>query len=354
MPDFHVRPSDCREISQTMPVTHCIAHEITRFDADQAAKVNYRGEEMPVEEHANQLLEELKSVFTSRTSKRYGQFSDSSADSPLPAWTREYLEGRIPFLTLSKKATELFVEKLESTNEVFYGHLLFVEEETANFRWLHLFHLQHQPGLLINNNLDITETEYADIAHMGFGARINLSLLIENDSEKYVTLSKGRGERAIQDLLADFIGFVDTVDITEDTNEFLNIVEAYSEKMPEDAGQEYKSRVVDYCIEQGKLGEPVVYKELSHYIDEDSPEQFESFAKDQQKEREYTPKEEFIPDRKSLKRYVTYSGRTKDVSLSFAAKLLGEDIQFDRHTETITIKNLPKSLLKQLKEQGLT
>jgi len=334
-----------------MPVTHCIAHEITRHNAEEAAKVNYRSDEMAVEDNTNQLLEELKSVFTSRSSKRYGQFSDSSADSPLPAWTKEYLEGRIPFLTLTKNATQLFVEMLDSTPTPFFGHLLFVEEETANFRWLHIFHLQHQPGLLINNRLEITETEYADIAHMGFGARINLSLLIENSSEKYVTLSKGRGERVIQELLGDFIGFMDTVDITEDTNEFINIVEAYSEKMPEDAGQEYKSRVVDYCIEQGKIGEPVVYKDLSHFIDEEAPEQFESFAQAQQEEREYNPKAEFIPDRKSLKRYVTYSGRNKDISLSFASKLLGEDIQFDRNNETITIKNLPKSLLKQLKEQ---
>ena len=337
------------KIHNAMPVTHCIAHEITRTDADQTAKVNYRSDEMSVEEYANQLLDELKSVFTSRTSKRYGQFSDSSADSPLPAWTTEYLEERIPFLSLTKKATEHFAEMLNSTTEMFFGHLLFVEEETTNFRWLHIFHLQHQPGLLINNNLEITRTEYADIAHMGFGARINLTLLAESSSEKTVTLSKGRGDRAIQELLVDFIGFIDTVDITEDTNEFLNIVEAYSENMAEDAGQEYKSRVVDYCLDQGKLGEPVRYKELSQYIDEDSPEQFETFAKDQQQDS--TPKEEFIPDRKCLKRYVTYSGRNKDISLSFAAKLLGDDIRFDRQNESIVINNLPKSLLKQLKEQ---
>ncbi len=335
-----------------MSVTHCIAHEITRFEAEQPAKVNYRDEEMSVAEHANQLLEELKSVFTSRSSKRYGQFTDSSADSPLPAWTNEYLEERIHFVALTKKATELFVEMLEKTTEMFYGHLLFIEEETANFRWLHIFHLQHQPGLLINNNLEIMETEYADIAHMGFGARINLSLLTENDSEKYVTISKGRGERMVQELLSDFIGFVDTVDITEDTNEFLNIVEAYSEQMPDDAGNEYKSRVIDYCIEQGKQGEPVVYKELSEYIDEEAPGQFDNFAQAQQSEREYVPKTEFIPDRKSLKRYVTYSGRNKDVSLSFASKLLGEDIRFDPQSETLTLTNLPKSLLKQLKEQA--
>ena len=290
--------------------------------------------------------------FTSRTSKRYGQFIDSSADSPLPAWTSEYLEDRIPFVSLTKKATELFTEMLDNTTDSFYGHLLFVEEETTNFRWLHIFHLQHQPGLLINNNLEITRTEYADIAHMGFGARINLTLIADNSSEKTITLSKGRGDSAIQELLINFIGFMDTVDITEDTNEFLNIVEAYSENMPEDAGQEYKSRVVDYCLDQGKLGEPVRYKELSQYIDEDSPEQFESFAKSQQQELESPPKDEFIPDRKCLKRYVTYSGRNKDISLSFAAKLLGGDIHFNAQNESIVINNLPKSLLKQLKEQG--
>ena len=62
-------------------------------------------------------------------------------------------------------------------------------------------------------------------------------------------------------------------------------------------------------------------------------------------------KSEFIPDRKSLKNYIRFSGKNKDVTLSFAATALGGDIQFDASSDSLVIKNLPSRLLKQLKKQ---
>lgn len=79
----------------------------------------------------------------------------------------------------------------------------------------------------------------------------------------------------------------------------------------------------------------------------DAPEQSTELA-----HGEEVIKAELIPDRKSLKNYLRYSGKNKEVTLSFAATALGADISFDPAENSLTIKNLPSRLLKQLKPES--
>lgn len=329
-----------------MPVSDFIAHQIDRPNPSAPASVSYRDAPMAIDDHASQLLNELKQVFATRTSKRYGQFDPERSDNPLPAWLRDLLKQQQTFASFSRKLTEHFVTLLDQAEVAFSGHLLFWRENSADAEWLYLMHLQHQTGLVINSRLEISETEYADLSHAGFSARINLTQWDGQLSEKYLTVSRNRGDRFLQDIFLHWTGFTDTVNVSADTSEFINIVEAYAQQLPEDASKEYKSRVVDYCMEQDKNGEPVVYRELSYYLDDAEPERFEKFVQQHQEQ----PKEELIPDKNQLRKYVRFSGRSKEMSLQFAAELLGKQIEFDAANETLIIRQLPKSLLSQLKK----
>lgn len=329
-----------------MPVSEFIAHQIDRNNPAASAQVSYRDDLLPLDDHASQLLNELKQVFASRTSKRYGQFDPERGDNPLPAWLRDLLKQQLPFTSFSRKLTEHFVALLDAVEAAFAGHLLFWRESTADAEWLYLIHLQHQTGLVINNRLEISPTEYADLTHAGFCARINLTHWADNLSEKYLTVSRNRGDRFLQDIFLAWTGFTDTVNVSADTSEFLNIVEAYAQQLPQDSSKEYKSKVVDFCMEQDKNGEPVVYKELSFYLDDAEPERFEKFVQQHQEQ----PREELIPDKNQLRKYVRFSGRSKEMSLQFAAELLGKQVEFDASNETLIIRQLPKALLQQLKK----
>ena len=59
-------------------------------------------------------------------------------------------------------------------------------------------------------------------------------------------------------------------------------------------------------------------------------------------------KAELIPDRKKLKGFIRFSGKNKDLSLSFSAALLGKDIEFNPANKSLLIHKVPESLLKQL------
>jgi nucleoid-associated protein len=225
--------------------------------------------------------------------------------------------------------------------------------------------------------MQLSESRILDFSNTGFGICIDTSALKKEQEEgkrsdeKYFTFSFGRGDKPVQKLFSDFAGFIDTLDTEQETQEFLQIVEEYASTLPEDQSAETKTKVIEYCVEQDKQGESVEFKTLSGQLDSNAPEKFEQFVALKKRERrevrprsestmndetsnelahgESVMKTELIPDRKSLKNYLRYSGKNKEVTLSFAATALGTDISFDASENTLTIKNLPSRLLKQLK-----
>jgi len=226
----------------------------------------------------------------------------------------------------------------------------------------------------------LSESRILDFSNTGFGLCIDTSELKKEQEqgkrsdEKYFTFSFGRGDKPIQKLFSDFAGFIDTLDTEQETQEFLQIVEEYASTLSADESVETKTKVIEYCVEQDKQGESVEFKTLSGQLDSSAPEKFEQFVALKKRERrevrprsestmnetstelahgEQVIKTDLIPDRKSLKNYLRYSGKNKEVTLSFAATSLGTDISFDPSENSLTIKNLPSRLLKQLKPDSV-
>ena len=184
------------------------------------------------------------------------------------------------------------------------------------------------------------------------------------------------GTAPLQNAILEAIGFTDTLNTTAETEEFLEIVDSYSRTLPEEQAFEYKSKVVDYCIEQDLRGEPVVFEELENHLASETnakpAEAFSHYVIEKKKERRKQPvpagatpeeliaagaptadvadavKAELIPDRKKLKGFIRFSGKNKDLSLSFSAALLGKDIEFNPANKSLLIHKVPESLLKQL------
>ncbi len=132
----------------------------------------------------------------------------------------------------------------------------------------------------------------------------------------------------------------------EETREFLDIIDQYAETIPEEKVREYKSQVLDYCVEQDRVGQPVVFEEISTQLDEKQPQQFSNFISENQQ----LPKPEIRTDRSSLKRYIRFFGRDKNMSISFSADMFGENIVYDEQAGTLTIKEIPKSLRQQFQK----
>jgi nucleoid-associated protein len=359
-----------------MPVTHFITHQINKEAQKSTAIVTVAANEAELDDHSQLVISQLKGIFVQRASRRYGCFNPEV--TRVKDLTLNWLTDEPSFLSLTKKISEQFAGMMSNTELEMDGYLAFATEELAETDKLYIFHLREKSNLCLTANMALSESLVLDFSNTGFGLCIDTrALKIEQEErkrseDKYVTFSFGRGDKAIQKLFFDFTGFIDTLDTEQETQEFLQIVEEYAQTLPESESAETKTKVIEYCIEQDKQGEVVAFKTLSGQLDDSAPEKFEQFVAQKKRERRQVRpvsessinddagsaeladsdsviKAELIPDRKSLKNYLRYSGKNKEVTLSFAATALGADISFDASENSLTIKNLPSRLLKQLK-----
>jgi nucleoid-associated protein len=363
-----------------MPVTHFITHQINKEAQKPAAMVTTTANEAEVDDYCHLVMSQLKGIFVQRASKRYGCFNPEV--TRVKGLTLNWLNDQQSFLSWTKKISEQFADMMDNTELEIDGYLAFATEELADTDKLYIFHLREKSNICLTADMQLSESRILDFSNTGFGLCIDTSALKKEQEEgkrsedKYFTFSFGRGDKPIQKLFSDFAGFIDTLDTEQETQEFLEIVEEYAQTLPDEESIETKTKVIEYCVEQDKQGEVVEFKTLSGQLDSSAPEKFEQFVALKKRERrevrprsessmndapesstelahgESVIKAELIPDRKSLKNYLRYSGKNKEVTLSFAATALGTDISFDPAQNSLTITNLPSRLLKQLKPES--
>jgi nucleoid-associated protein len=324
-----------------MSVTQAIIHRLTRSSNEKS----YSLSDTPLAstELANRLLSEIKPLFVRRASKRYGCFSDEAGT--FKGLVVNWLGETLNLTTFSQKAIEYLAIALEEQDVESDGLWLFAVDEQEAGRLLWLVQLRQLDGFVIDPDNRPDHCEYIDFAKTGVCASLNLEQVNQPGEKKYLTVSFGFGERPMQKLMLDYLSFTDTVDTIADTERFMALVEDYSREMPEETGRRYQKEVAEYCIEQAKQGEAVSYRELSGEIESSAPTGLDRFIE----ARDPELKEAFIPDRTSLKRYIRYSGRSRDVSISFSNESLGKNVTFDPDSNTLTLSELPASLVRQLK-----
>ena len=305
-----------------------IAHRLTRRTGEQS----YSLSETPIDSAtlAGRLISEVKPLFARRATKRYGRFADEA--STFKGLLLNWLDNAQSFEAFSARALEqlsMLIEELEHT------------------RHLWIVNLKQRAGLSINADNAVSETDYIDFSKTGLCARLDLDDIHRPERQRYLTLSFGFGDRQMQGALFEYFGFFDTVDTQADTERFMAAVDQYSAGMPEENAKRFQKDVAEFCMEQSAQGESVNYRELAAEVESVAEMSFDSFVAEQAPELQ----EEFIPDRSSLKKYIRYTGRTKEVSISFSNESLGKTIAWDEHSETLTLRELPSSLIKQLKKK---
>lgn len=329
-----------------MTLKHCIIHQIERAVPGADLITQLREQENNCAGSAYSLFEQLKQSFQRSSQKQYGHFDRDLADNPLPGWLKEHQQGKSPFARISLRMLEHLQQQLENNDEALSAHIMIALDSVMDQDQLYIFWVNHVQASHINSDLEVASSQYVDSVKLQFAARILLDEWLQEDSPKYLSMITSRGNKKLSDSFSGFIGFSSGVNLVEETGEFLTIVDEYAQSLPEDKIRDHREKILDYCIEQDKQGSPVVFEEISNQLDESAPAAFASFIS----ERQQAPKTEIYTDRNSLKRYVRFFGRDKNMSISFSSEMIGHDILYDEASGTLTIKQLPKSLKQQLKK----
>jgi len=337
-----------------MALTSIIAHRIYRHSPSSAFELQLRSEAFASAGKLEELAYEVKTQFIRKGGKSYGRFSDELGEFPLPAWLHDYREERLSFISFTHKAMQQFQQALEKAESLLDAYVFFVEEKLEVGDTLSVYLVEHQSGLYLDGELMVDDSLSLDTSGFNLAAKIQLNDWISGDSATYLTLMRSRSDKDIADAFTQFIAFTDKHDIKQETAEFLQIVDNFTQTLDETTAKITRSKVVDYCLEQNKAGKPVTIAALSNNLAEEvksyEPERFVRYVESSKPDL----KPEFIPHAGQIRSYVRISGRNDSLSMSFASECLGREIEYDAEKDVLTITNLPPSLkarlIKHLKE----
>ena len=327
-----------------MPLNHCILHKIERPAPGTDIKTTFKSEENNASGPIFSLFEQLKHSFQRSAQKQFGHFDSELEENPLPQWIKEQQQEKLSFSSLSENLVSDLQHKLDDSDDAFSAHILIALETVMEQQQLYVFWMEHTEAIYIDSDLNVANSSYVNSKKMHYAIKCHLTEWLEEDSQKYLAMITSRGNKVITDAFTKCIGFASGVDIVGETKEFLNIVNDYAESLPEEKAKEAKEKVIEYCVERNSVGEPVVIEELSNQLNESAPLEFSSFVSDKQE----IPRPSLHTDRSSLKRFIRFFGRDKDMSISFSSGRFGGDITYNPMSGALTLNQIPKSLKQQL------
>jgi nucleoid-associated protein len=332
-----------------MTIKHCIIHSISLNSDDRSVSVELRNEENLTEGPGVSLFTQLKQSLQRSATRQYGLFDTEQTDNPVASWLTKFNQEEIGFVTASKNMTEqlklVITEQMSGeTAEPFSAHLLFVVEELMEHQYLYLFWINHTDSQYIDQQLNVENLSFVDGNKLNYVLKIDFSQWAIKDWQQYLTLQVGRGSKDIAHAFTKFTGFISGVNLQQQTDEFLEIVDQYAQSMSSEESNPTKNAIVNYCVDQDMQGNPINFESLSQVLDEQQPDKFVNFVNEHQE----SPKEQIYAHRNSLKKYVRFYGREKDLSISFSSDRMDDNIIFDPESGNLTFKQVPKSLQAQL------
>jgi nucleoid-associated protein len=327
-----------------MSIKHCIIHSLKRSQESGDISLNLRESENTPEGPIVSLFTQMRQSYQRSAVRQYGLFDPEQSDNPVPAWLKQMQSESMGFATVTKKMTEHFKAKLEEITEPFDAHLLFVVEELLEESHFYIYWINHTEAQYIDGDLDINNLQFIEANKMNFVLKLDFNQWQVENWQQYLSVITSRGSKDLAQAFLQFCGFVSSVNLQQQTNEFLSIVDEYAQTLTLDESKQYKNKVVDYCVEQDMQGNAVNIENLSEELNSQQPEHFSNFVKEKQEE----PKNEIYAHRNSLKKFVRFYGREKDLSISFSSDMMGDNVIFNPESGELTLKAIPKSLQQQL------
>ena len=325
-----------------MPIQHaCLFH--IYYSPEAGLTKSRPNSELPTEGESEQLLAELKRSFLARISREHGSFSKEKGESGFADELNKFLDKSATFLEMGAALAQRLEALIESLKIEFDAHLLFFIEKSLNNHFFYLFVAGMREALTIDSELQVTTCHSIDTSTSLYGIKVDLIEWREHGNYAYISLLPPRHSE-MSALFYQYTGFVNGIDKTEQTLAFLNGIESYSKSIPEDQQNDYRTKIVDYCVECDEMDAPVDLSTLANTVEGIDRDEFLRVMSD------YTPEEEnqLMMDRRSLRQYVKFAGRERDLAISFSAHQLNNRVRYDSHSDTLSIKGLPNALRKQL------
>lgn len=330
-----------------MEIRNVIVHSIVKdqHQTDDEIQLHLRQDEFPLTDKIKDLLVAINKVYTYKTGKAFGSLNQLAAFSI--SLRHHVVEQTTPFIQFSQSSVTDLRSRIAAQPLSTGGYIVFTRFTSVNNKdFFMVVMLKSKEGLSFDDALELMDAHHLDLDKLHFAARIDLNAWINNDEGSNVSFVKGRATSNVTRYFRDFLGIQEFSESIAATKKLVIAVTNYYRQhlgKTDDEVENYKKIVHDYCKNKDENNEAIYLDELSRTLDEENPENFMVYAQ----ENHEIPNE-FSIDRNTLRKFIKYSGQDRDLSISFAASVLGTRVMFDQAADTLTIRQVPSALKAQL------
>ena len=293
------------------------------------------------------VLDDLLQTYNKKQDKCYARFSDLAEDS-FPGQLSQYTGQQTDFTNLTRNTLERIAARLDEAGALGAGYVLFADYQQGLTRYMLLCMLTSQNSITVTDDLDIQETSYLDTSRMSLACRLNFTEWQNNpQAGRYLSFLRPKGGKRLSNVFQEAIGCSETGSSKDEANTLVKAVNDYCKEEPSSENRTtVKRQVYDYCQNKLEDGDSLSMEELTGYLSEAGPDQFAKFVNT----RDYDMSTPMSPEKRVLTKLVRYTGRSKGLSLSFDAELLGGQIRYDEAGDQLIITGVPDKLKEQLKQ----
>ncbi|TBR44975.1 nucleoid-associated protein [Marinomonas agarivorans] len=339
-----------------MSISNLIIHEVQKQSNDSKALLIARPNAIEIDDQTKQFSAKITDLFN-RSGMNTGKFSNpngSEDGSKLPKLLVEYFDGDgfRDFAEFSKACAVEYIRHLEPVEGAEGGLLWFHHYQVNEAHFLLVALLKRKQGVVLNTDLSLEQINQVEMDKLHMAMRINLTAWKAQDDARYIAFRLGRALKPESDYFTAFLGCNEPVQAARETRKLVELTTAFCQEksVPQKAALELKKAVSEHCLEKVEDREPVELTDIADRVKEYfSPEDASSFLELAASESFQLEKEIFV-EKAGLRKLTRYSGSNRSLSLSFDSDLLGDAIRFDETTNSLTITDLPKSLLNQLRK----
>lgn len=347
MGDGSEKAAAAAEVELENEIMNVIVHSLNK--ADGGFVIDGRNEVLEVGETIQRLIDQLAKIYAAKTGKSHGRFEDDVDNYPVSRYLESYYTaGGSDFVATTLQMAENLRMSAQGTastgGHVFFAHFKRAADQSHYFI---VAILNDELGAALNKSKEVVDALHLDIKGFRLAGRINLTTWADG-GDKYLSFIKGRGQDKVSEFFKLFLGCNNSIAAVLETQKLSTALESFalSKNMDEESREEFLQTAYTVC---------------KRYADKDTPFELEAFANELWPEAPQELSESFeasgldisdgfIPDKRSLRSLVKFSGATKNWRIMFdRAALSNDEIEFNIETETLVIKKLPEELLARLR-----
>lgn len=326
----------------SLQIEQIVLHQLIR-KSETEIDVELRDSLLENHQVVSDLIADINRVYNNKT-KAYGLFHENSL---FETSVKELKCGNQDFLNFSQHSVKQLRNELAKYPFVEGGTVIFCQYRYLAVEYLMIAVLSSCHSMLVNEQLEINQTQYLDVDHADIIARIDITeWQTDPNSKRYLTFLKGRVGRKVADFFMDYLGASEGLNTKQQNKALVKAVDDYCQVIELDKQEKkaVREQVYGYCKGQLEAGEEIKLTNLAKELPSGHEQDFNSFII----ENDYDLDEEFPVDRSTLRQLKKFSGSGGGLTINFDADLLGDRIKWDPQADSLVITGLPPNLRDQL------